>query len=112
MGRVGTALAAACLNAIPRQAGVRLQSEANGRCNRKGQENVSKTLERQIQRSRHAGRELALAIQEGYQITPVDCPIRLRSGEVCVGTTNATLLQHIATEAQWTEKRGGGWGLG
>ena len=73
---------------------------------------MSKALPQEVSESRQAGRDLALAIQQGAPIQTIACPIRLRQGEQCVGTTQVGLMQYVGTDAQWTEKRGGGWGLG
>jgi hypothetical protein len=73
---------------------------------------MNDTLPREVYDSREAGRNLALAIQQGTPIHTIPCPIRLRSGEQCVGTSQVGLMQDVGANVDWTEKHGGGWGLG
>ena len=73
---------------------------------------MKQALEREAYDSRQAGRSLAYAIQHGAPIHTIPCPIRLGPDEQCVGTGPVSLLQYVGADVQWTEKHGGGWGLG
>jgi hypothetical protein len=68
-------------------------------------------LQREIDDSRQAGRNLAFAIQAGVPIQIIDCPFRLRHAEKCVATGQVAVMRYFATDAEWVEKRGGGFGL-
>jgi hypothetical protein len=69
-------------------------------------------IQRELEESRTAGRELALAIKNGTDIPTVPCPIRLQPGERCFGAGDVGVMQHLSAEVEWTQKRGGGWGIG
>lgn len=66
----------------------------------------------EINDSRVAGRQLTAAIQRGEPIHTIACPMRLQPGEHCVGTSQVGLMQFVGADVTWTEKRGGGWGIG
>ena len=66
----------------------------------------------EINDSRVAGRQLTAAIQRGVPIHTIACPMRLQFGEHCVGTSHVGLMQFVGADVTWTEKHGGGWGIG
>jgi hypothetical protein len=70
-----------------------------------------KSEQQMIDDSRHAGRELALAFQNGATPRPVSVRLALQRGEVCVGQIPTIVCRFLEGDGSYT-KRSGGWMIG